>query len=174
MFFALALAVTPASAADSLAIQKLLFADDIAGLGQYTPHPARFTLDDDCWVYVEMTGFAMPLTPDTQDEYSLDLTLDVLVKLPQSGRKVAFQPGMAKLATKVRSKLPAQFLSFGFSFDGWTPGNYALEVGLHDSLGGQTVSQDLILQLVEPTEADTRARQEREAQQQQQQAPAPK
>jgi hypothetical protein len=134
------------------------------GLGQYTPKSGtRFTLDDTCSIYVEALGFAMPLTPDTQDEYNVDLAVDVKVKLPQSGRKLTFQPDMAKLMTKIRSKLPTQALGFSFTFDGWRPGNYVLEVGLRDNLGGQTVSQDLALQLVEPTEADTKARLEREA-----------
>lgn len=152
-------------AAENLSIQKLVFVDEIAGLGQYTPkNGARFTLDDTCSIYVEAAGFAMPLSPNTQDEYNVDLAVDVKVKLPQSGRKLTFQPDMAKLAAKIRSKLPAHFLGFSFTFAGWTPGNYALEVGLRDNLGGRTVSQDIVLQLVEPTEADTKARLEREAQ----------
>lgn len=151
-------------AAENLSIQKLVFVDEMAGLGQYTPkNGARFTLDDTCSIYVEAAGFAMPLSPNTQDEYNVDLAIDVKVKLPQSGRRLTFQADMAKLATTIRSKLPAQALGFSFTFDGWTPGNYALEVGLRDNFGGQTVSQDLVLQLVEPTEADTKARLEREA-----------
>jgi hypothetical protein len=148
-----------------LSIQKLLFADDIVGLGQYTPRPdARFTLDDVCTVYVEAAGFTMPLTPGTEDNYNVDLALDVQIRLPQSGRRVVFQPEMGRLTTQVRSKLPAQAMGFAFTFDGWSPGAYVMEVGLRDILGGgQTVSRDLTLQLVEPTEADIKARQEREA-----------
>ncbi|MDR1978148.1 MAG: hypothetical protein LBQ42_05390 [Synergistaceae bacterium] len=151
-------------AAENLSIQKLVFVDEMLGLGQYTPKAdTRFTLDDTCSVYVEATGFAMPLSPNTEDEYNMDLAVDVKVKLPQSGRTLTFQSDLAKLATQIRSKLPTQALGFSFSFDGWTPGNYVLEVGLRDNFGGQTVSQDLPLQLVEPTEADTKARLEREA-----------
>ncbi|MDR1622414.1 MAG: hypothetical protein LBS00_08580 [Synergistaceae bacterium] len=150
--------------AENLAIQKLVFVDEMMGLGQYTPRSGnRFTLDDTCSIYVEAGGFAMPLTPNTQDEYNLDLAVDVKVKLPQSGRKLTFQSDMAKLVTQIRSKLPTQALGFSFAFEGWTPGNYVLEVGLRDNFGGRTVSQDLALQLAEPTEADTKARLEREA-----------
>jgi hypothetical protein len=156
--------VPSAFAAENLSIQKLAFVDEMTGLGQYTPrNGTRFTLDDTCSIYIEAGGFAMPLSPNTQDEYNVDLAVDVKVKLPQSGRRLTFQPDMAKLVTKIRSKLTAQALGFTFAFDGWTPGNYALEVGLRDNFGGQTVSQDLVLQLVEPTEADTKARLEREA-----------
>jgi hypothetical protein len=170
VFFVSIPAGTSASAAESLTVRKLLFADEIMGLGQYTPRPnTRFTLDDNCWVYVEVTNFAMPLTPDTEDEYNIDLAADVKVKLPQSGRQLALQPDMAKLTTKMRTALPTQFLSFGFSFSGWTPGNYALEVVVRDNFSGQVAAQDLLLQLVEPTEADIRAKQERETQQQQKQ-----
>ncbi|MDR2180695.1 MAG: hypothetical protein LBP21_10335 [Synergistaceae bacterium] len=159
-------------AAEKLSIQKLVFADEMLGLGQYTPKDGtRFTLDDTCSVYVEAVGFAMPLSPKTQDEYNVDLAVDVKVKLPQSGRRLTFQPDMAKLVTKIRSHLTAQALGFSFSFEGWTPGNYILEVGLRDNLGGQTVSQDIPLQLVEPTEADTKARLEREARENEQNAP---
>jgi hypothetical protein len=152
-------------AAENLSIQKLVFVDEMVGLGRYTPrNSTRFTLDDTCSIYVEAGGFAMPLVPNTQDEYNVDLAVDVKVKLPQSGRRLTFQPDIAKLVTTIRSKLPTQAIGFTFNFDGWTPGNYALEVGLRDNFGGQTVSQDLVLQLVEPTEADTKARLEREAQ----------
>jgi hypothetical protein len=165
IIFALwACSVPHAFAAENLSIQKLVFADEMTGLGRYTPRSGtRFTLDDTCSVYIEAGGFAMPLSPNTQDEYNVDLAVDVKVKLPQSGRRLTFQPDMAKLVTTIRSKLPTQALGFSFSFDGWTPGNYALEVGVRDNFGGQTVSQDLVLQLVEPTEADTKARLEREA-----------
>ena len=79
---------------------------------------------------------------------------------------------MAKLDTKLRSKLSSHFFTLGFKFDGWSPGSYVLEVGVRDNLGGQTVSQDLPFTLVEPTAADTKARQEREAQQQKEQEQA--
>ena len=162
----LAFGASAASAAESLVIQRLLFADEIAGLGQYTPHPGmRFTLDDSCRVYVEVSGFAMPLTLNTQDEYNVNLAADVKVKLPQSGRRIAFQPDMATMNTKVRTKLPSHFLAFGFNFEGWTPGTYVMEVGIRDNIAGQTVSQDLTFELVEPTEADTKAREARESQQ---------
>jgi hypothetical protein len=158
--------------ADKLSIQKLVFIDEMIGLGQYTPKSgARFTLDDTCSVYVEATGFAMPLVPNTKDEYSVNLALDVKIKLPQGGRTLAFQSDMGTLVTRLRSKLPVQALGFAFDFDGWTPGNYVLEVGLRDNLGGRTVSQDLALQLVESTEADVKARQEREAEAQKNAAP---
>ena len=144
-------AVSAASAADTLTIRKLAFAEDIQGLGNYTPRDsARFTLDDVCMIYVETGGFAMPLTPDTEDEYNVDLAVDVAIKLPQTGRLIVFQPDMATLATKVRSELPAYFLGFSFSFEGWTPGNFLLEVGLRDNIGAQIVSQDMAFQLVEP------------------------
>ncbi|MDR1378937.1 MAG: hypothetical protein LBJ36_07780 [Synergistaceae bacterium] len=150
--------------AESLSIRKLLFADDVVGLGDYTPHPdTRFTLDDVCTIYAEAAGFAMPLTPGTEDNYNIDLALDVLIKLPQSGRMIAFQSEMARMTTQMRSQLPTQALAFSCTFDGLAPGTYAMEVGLRDILGGQTVSRDLTLQLVEPTEADIKARQEREA-----------
>jgi hypothetical protein len=185
-FFALlASIVVPSLAlgAENLSIVKILFADDIAGLGQYTPRPdTRFTLDDVCTVYVEAAGFAMPLaTPNTEDSYNVDLALDVQVRLPQSRRKIAYQPDMARLTTQVRSKLPAQMMGFSFTFDGWSPGTYVMEVGLRDLLGGQTVSRDLTLQLAEPTEADIKAKQERAKQEQAKQdreakeaAPAPR
>ncbi|MDR1875084.1 MAG: hypothetical protein LBQ90_08765 [Synergistaceae bacterium] len=169
VLFAFVFTTSPAFAAESLSIQKLLFADEIMGLGQYTPRSgARFTLDDECWVYIEVANFAMPLTPNTQDEYNIDLAVDVRIKLPQSGRQLTAQPDITKLTTRMRTKLPTQFLSFGFSFEGWTPGNYALEIRVRDNLGGQAAVQDLLLQVAEPTEADIRARQEREAQQQKQ------
>ncbi|MDR2136822.1 MAG: hypothetical protein LBO68_00915 [Synergistaceae bacterium] len=151
--------------AESLSISKILFADEIVGLGQYTPRSdTRFTLDDICAVYVEVAGFAMPLTPNTEDSYNVDLALDVQIRLPKSGRSVAFQPEMARLTTQIRSKLSAQMMGFSFTFDGWSPGTYLMEVGLRDILGGgKTVSRDLTLQLVEPTAADIKARQERES-----------
>lgn len=159
------LAPSGAFGAESLSIQKILFADEVIGLGQYTPRPdSRFTLDDVCRVYVEAAGFAMPPTPGTEDSYDVNLAVDVLIKLPQSGRKIAAQSDMATLTTPMRSKLSAQAIPLAFTFDGWSPGNYVMEVGLRDILGGQTVSRDLALQLVEPTEADIKARQEREAQ----------
>jgi hypothetical protein len=106
----------------------------------------------------------MPPTPGAEDSYDVNLAVDVLIKLPQSGRKIAAQSDMATLTTPMRSKLSAQAIPLAFTFDGWSPGNYVMEVGLRDILGGQTVSRDLTLQLVEPTEADIKARQEREAQ----------
>ncbi len=154
--------------ADGLTIQKALFADQVVGLGQYTPHAGnRFTLDDTCRVYVEVAGFATPLTLNTQDEYNVNMGVDVRIKLPQSGRRIAFQPDMAKLDTKLRSKLAAHFFAFAFNFDGWSPGSYVLEVGVRDNLGGQTVSQDIPFVLAEPTAAEIRARQEQQPQEQQ-------
>ena len=156
-----------AFAAESVSIQKLLFADPIAGLGQYTPRPdTRFTLDDQCKVYLEVSGFATPLTLNTQDEYNVNMGVDVKIKLPQSGRKVAFQSDIAKLEAKLRSKLTTHFFTFGFTFDGWAPGAYVMEVGVRDQLAGKTVSQDLTFQLVEPTEADIKAKLEKQAQEQ--------
>ena len=153
--------VTPwsVSAADKLAIRKLTFTKDIKGLGSYTPWGStRFTLDDICTVYVEAEGFAIPLTPKTEDEYNIDIAVDVAVKLPQTKRVLTFQPNMDALTGIIRSELSAYFLSFSFAFEGWTPGNYLLEIGVRDNLGGQVVSQDLAFQLVEPTEADIKAK----------------
>lgn len=156
-----------AFAAESVSIQKLLFADSIEGLGQYTPRPdTRFTLDDQCKVYLEVSGFATPLTLNTQDEFNINMGVDIKIKLPQSGRKVAFQSDIAKLETKLRSKLTAHFFTFGFTFDGWAPGTYVMEVGVRDQLAGKTVSQDLTFQLVEPTQADIKAKLEKQAQEQ--------
>jgi hypothetical protein len=141
-----------------------VFADEVIGLGQYTPRPkARFTTDDTCRVYLETSGFAMPPVRNQQGEYSVSLTVDIAVKLPQSGRKLVFQPDMATLATTARSKLSSYYMEFAFNFEGWTPRSYALEVGLRDNLGGKTVSQDILLELDEPAEADAKARLEREA-----------
>ncbi|MDR1732050.1 MAG: hypothetical protein LBR61_08150 [Synergistaceae bacterium] len=159
----------PALAAEKLAIQKLLLADDIKGFAQYTPHAgSRYTLEDECWIYLEATGCATPAVSDAKDEYSLNLAADILVKRPQSGQKLAFQPDIATLVTTLRSKSPTQFLAIGFGLKGWTPGNYSLEIGLRDNLSGQTVSQDLALQVAKPTEADIKAKQERETKTKQQ------
>lgn len=153
-------------AADKLLIRKLVFADDIGGMGQFVPRStSRFTLDDQCMVYIEFEGFAIPLTPGTQDQFNVNLAVDAKVKLPQSGRKIAFQSDIATFQTTLQSKLDAHYLGFGFSFKDWTPGNYVLEVGIRDVLGGHTVSQDLPFQVVEPTEADIKARKAREEQQ---------
>jgi hypothetical protein len=139
-----------AHAAEGLTIRRATFANEIIGLSQYTPRAGgSFTLDDTCMVYVEASGFAMPLTPDTEDEYNISLAADLAVKLPR-GRRLLFQPNIALQEGKVRSLLPLYFLSFAFSFEGWTPGNYILEVGLRDNFSGQVVSQDLTLQVVEP------------------------
>lgn len=155
-----------AAYADGLVVQKVLFADHIAGLGRYTPRADNFfLLGDPCEVYIETSGFATPLTLNTQDEYNVSLAVDVKVKLPQSGRRIAEQADLATLDTKLRSKLDSHYFAIGFDFAEWTPGNYVLEVGVRDNIGGQTISQDLPFTLAEPTPADI---QEREARQQQQ------
>lgn len=171
---AFSLLVAGIAYADGLTIQRALFADQIAGLGQYTPHAGnRFTLDDTCRVYVEVAGFATPLTLNTQDEYNVDMAVDVKIKLPQSGRRIAFQPDMEKFATKLRTKLTSHFFAFAFNLDGWSPGSYVLEVGVRDNLGGQTVSQDIPFVLAEPTAAETKARQEQQQQEQPQEGGQP-
>jgi hypothetical protein len=153
-----------AAPAEKLTIQRLVFSDEIQGLGQYTPRPnARFTLDDVCTVYVEVAGFAMPLRPDTQDQYDVNLAVDLALRLPQSKRIAASGSDLATVASTVRSPWSAYFLPFSFSVNSLTPGNFVLEVGVRDNISGQIVSQDLTLQVVEPTEADTKARLEREA-----------
>ena len=145
------LALAPCvSAADKLTIRKLVFVEDIQGLGNYTPRGnAGFTLDDTCTVYIEAEGFAMSLTPGAQDEYNMDLAVDVAIKLPESRRTLFSQSDVTALTNKVRSELPV-YLAFSFTFNGFMPGNYILEVGLRDNIGGQIMSQDLIIQVTEP------------------------
>ncbi|MDR2529587.1 MAG: hypothetical protein LBD04_11340 [Synergistaceae bacterium] len=164
VFMALVLYVAAAFAAEGLSFQKLAFADGISGLGQYTPHPgARFTLLDTCSVYIEAAGFANPRLPGGEDEYGVDLAVDVAIRSP-SGRRLFFEPGVDGLMTKTRSKLPMHFFAFSFPFEGWDPGTYVLEVGLRDNLSRQTVSRDLTFQVEKPTNAEIKAMQEREAQ----------
>ena len=146
-----AFSVSPAFAAQApLAIQRLVFANEILDMGQFTPRPeARFNMDDICYVYLEMSGFAMPPVQGGQDEYSIDLSVDVALKLSQGGRVLVFEPDMATLATVASSQLSSYFMAFAFNFEGWTPREYVLEVGLRDNLSGRTVSRDITLELME-------------------------
>jgi hypothetical protein len=159
-----------AAPAEKLSIQRLVFADEVVGLGQYTPRPTpRFTTEEACLVYVETAGFAMPLKPKTEDEYSVNLAVDLALKLPQSGRKLALVPDVTTLVTTARSHWAAYYLAFTLDLAQVPPSSYVLEVGVRDNIGGQVISRDLALQVAEPTEADIKARQEREAEAQRQQ-----
>ena len=151
-----------AASAAGLSFQKLAFTDGVTGLGQYTPRSGtRFTLIETCSVYIEAAGFATPQIPGAEDEYGVELAVDVAIR-SSNGRRLFFEPGVDGLATRTRSKLPMHFFAFSFPFEEWDPGTYVLEVGLRDNLGGQTVSRDLTFQVEKPTEAEIKAKQERE------------
>ena len=146
-----------AASADVLNMTRLLFVDDVSGLGQYTPkHGERFAIGDICIIYVETTGFALqPTEPGSEDEFDLDLAVDIAIMMPQNRRTIASEKDFNTLSTTVRSKLSATFLAFSFIFDEeWDPGNYVIELTLRDNLSGQSVVQEITYRLEEPTEAD--------------------
>ena len=171
LFSALLLSVTLcraqavfAAPADALNMTRLLFVDDVAGLSQYTPKQgARFAIGDICTIYVETAGFTLqPARPDSEDEFDLDLALDIAITMPQHGRTIASEQDFNTVKSTVRSKLPATFMAFSFAFEGdWDPGDYVIELTLRDNLSGQSVTREMAYQLEEPTEAD-RARQAEE------------
>ena len=150
-----------AAPADNLNIARLLFVNDVAGLSQFTPKQGtRFAIGDICRIYLEATGFAMnPTNPDTEDEFELDLAVDLTIIMPQGERTVASAPDFHTLQTTFRSRQSTTFLALNFMFDeNWAPGEYIIELTLRDNLSGQSVTQEMIYQLEEPTE-DDRARQ---------------
>ena len=166
--FLLALCCAPAVFAaapeSALDITKLLFVSDVAGLSQYTPKPeARFAIGDVCAIYVETTGFAMePVQPGSEDEFNIDLALDLEITMPQRRRTIASEKDFDSLKTTVRSKLPATFMAFSFIFDeDRNPGEYVITLTLRDNLSEQSVTRQMTYQLEKPTEAD-RARQAEE------------
>ena len=138
-----AVAQTPAS---SLSIQRLVFVEEIMGLAQYKPHPggSSFTQDEKCTVYVEVGGFSMPLVEDSQDEYGFSLAVDAAIKAPD-GEVLAFQSGIDEQEGVAYSQLPLHYLAFSFNLEGWTKGDYVLEVGVRDNLSDRIVSGDLPL-----------------------------
>ena len=156
------------SAVDALSMTKLLFVDDVTGLSQYTPKQGtRFAIGDICTIYIETTGFYLqPTKSDSEDEFVLNLAVDIEIKMPQRRRTIVSEKDFNTLQTTVRSKLPATFLAFRFIFDEeWDPGDYVIELTLRDNLSGQSVTQEMIYKLEQPTEAD-RARQAEENQNQ--------
>ena len=150
-----------AAPADVLNIARLLYVDNITGLSQYTPKQGdRFAIGDLCTIYLETTGFALlPTKPDSEDEFNLDLAVDIAIKMPQRRRAIASEKDFNTLKTTVRSKISATFLAFSFLFDEeWDLGDYIIELTLRDNLSEQSVTQEITFRLEEPTEAD-RARQ---------------
>ena len=146
-----------AAPAEVLNMTSLLFVDGVVGLSQYTPKQGnRFAIGDICTIYLETTGFTLrPTQPDSEDEFDLDLAVNVVVKTAQRGIIIASEENVDTLKTTVRSKLPVTFLAFSFSFDGdWEPGSYIIELTLWDNLSEQSVTREMTYQLEEPTEAD--------------------
>ena len=162
----LLLAMCPAQAvfaaqAGVLNMTRLLFVDNVIGLGQYTPKQGeRFAIGDLCTIYIETTGFTLrPTKPDSEDEFDLDLAVDVVIMAAQGRITTASAKDFITHSTTVFSKLSATFLFFSFIFEeGWDPGNYLIEITLRDNLSGQSVTREIAYRLEEPTEAD-RARQ---------------
>ena len=147
-----------AFAADALSVSKLLFVDNVTGLSQYTPKQgARFAIGDICTVYIEITGFALnPADPDSEDEFALDLAVDLTIRMPQRRRAIIVsEKDFNTLSTTVRSKLNTTFTAFSFLFDeDWDTGDYVIELTLRDNISGQSVTQAMNYKLEEPTEAD--------------------
>jgi hypothetical protein len=148
---------------DALNITKLLFVDSVSGLSQYIPKQgSRFAIGDTCTIYVETTGFTLqPVTEDSEDEFNLDLAVDLTIKMSQRRRVIASEEDFNTLKTTVRSRLPATFLAFSFVFDeDWNGGDYIIELTLRDNLSEQSVTQEMTYLLEEPTEADLARRAE--------------
>ncbi|MCL2009123.1 MAG: hypothetical protein FWG71_01075 [Synergistaceae bacterium] len=165
LFFALFSLVIPRGApvfaatanSPALSILTLSFVDNVTGLSQYTPKQgARFAIGDTCMIYLETTGFTLhPVRPDSEDEFDLDLAVDIEIKMPQRRRVIVSENNFHTLKTTMRSKLPIAFLAFGFPFDeDWTPGDYLIELTLRDNFSEQSVTESMIYQLERPTDAD--------------------
>jgi hypothetical protein len=145
-----------APAQEALSMTKLTFVQDVAGLGQYTPKQgARFAIGDICTLYVEATGFTLKPKSKEEDEFDLDLAVDVAIRRAQGKRAIVSEKDISTMKTSMRSKLPSTFLAFSFLFDQeWDPDAYAMELTLRDNLSSQSVTQTLNFQLDEPTQAD--------------------
>jgi len=146
-----------AFASNGLNVTRLLFVDDVTGLSQFTPKQgSRFAVGDMCMIYMETTGFVLsPTAPGSEDEFTLDLAVDLAIQTPQRRRTIASENNFNTLKTTVRSKLSSTYLAFGFVFDeDWVPGNYIMGLTLRDNLSGESVAQEMVFQLDEPTDAD--------------------
>ena len=135
-----------------LVMSKAVACESVEGFGDYVERPSpRLSADEKLLVYYEPRHFA---TEKVGGRHRAHLTQDA--RMRKRGQKAAVWSKDKILDYEAKADTPAfqLFLSNTIALKGLPPGDYDLDITLHDEIGkGSPATQTLRFSIVEPPEA---------------------
>jgi hypothetical protein len=111
------------------------------GFGMYTPRPAApFKAGEQLVVYAEPLAFEWKSVEG--DQYEFGFTVDFVLKTA-AGKIIGGQDKFADLIFKSRAQNREVFLKLDLDLTGVSPGDYLLDLRVHDAEAGKTAMIEL-------------------------------